>query len=43
MMLGRAWTWLRQGRKAEARRAFLAVLAIRRQNTSARAGLELLQ
>ncbi len=40
MMLGLGWTRLRQGRKAEARRIFNAVLAIRRQNSSARAGVE---
>lgn len=43
MMLGQGWTWLRQGRKDEARRMFQAVLAIRRQDTSARSGLEALR
>jgi tetratricopeptide (TPR) repeat protein len=38
MMLGLGWTWLRQGRKDEARQMFDAVLAIRRQNASAKAG-----
>lgn len=40
MMLGLGWTYLRQGRKAEARAMFEAVLSIRRQNVNARAGLD---
>ena len=39
MMLGLAWTWLKQGRKGPAREMFERVLTIRRKNESARAGL----
>lgn len=42
MMLGLGWTYLKIGQKAEARKMFLRVLSIRRQNVNARAGLEAL-
>jgi tetratricopeptide (TPR) repeat protein len=42
MMLGLGWTFLKQGRKAEAREMFEAVLAVRRHNRNALAGLEAL-
>ena len=40
MMLGLGWTFLKQGRKAEARKMFEMVLSIRRQNVNAKAGLQ---
>lgn len=42
MMLGLGWTYVKLGRKSEARKMFEAVLGIRRQNLNARAGLEAL-
>lgn len=43
MLLGLGWTLSRQGRTAEARRAFEQVLRVRRNHVSARAGLDALQ
>ncbi len=40
MMLGLGWTYVKQGRRPEAKAMFSAVLAIRKSNTSARAGLD---
>ena len=40
MILGLGWTYLKQGRKEEARTMFEKVLAIRRHNLSALSGLE---
>jgi tetratricopeptide (TPR) repeat protein len=42
MMLGLGWTYLRQGKKAEARKMFEQALSIRRKNLNARAGLDTL-
>jgi len=42
MMLGLGWTYLKIGQKSEAKKMFLRVLSIRRQNLNARAGLEAL-
>ncbi|MBW2700424.1 MAG: tetratricopeptide repeat protein [Deltaproteobacteria bacterium] len=42
MMLGQGWTYLRMGRKAEAKKMFDQVLRIRRSNLNARSGLEVL-
>ncbi|MFT5429379.1 MAG: tetratricopeptide (TPR) repeat protein [Myxococcota bacterium] len=43
MSLGLAWTWLKQGRKADARELFGRVLRIHRKNANAKAGLKAAQ
>ncbi|MCB9730506.1 MAG: tetratricopeptide repeat protein [Deltaproteobacteria bacterium] len=40
MMLGLGWTYVKEGRSAEARSMFEAVLLIRRDNVNAKAGLQ---
>jgi len=42
MMLGLGWTYLKEGRSAEAREMFQKVLSIRRQNANALAGMKAL-
>ncbi len=42
MMLGLGWTYVRMGRKAEAKKMFEQVLGIRRSNLNARSALEAL-
>jgi tetratricopeptide (TPR) repeat protein len=43
MQLGLAWTFLRMGKKKEARRYFLKVLTVRRNNRSALDGMEIVE
>jgi len=43
MWLGLGWTHVKQGRAADARAAFARVLRVRRDNLSAKAGLQALE